>query len=71
MRNNFLKTSILFLISQFAFSQNQIEILPFIKTIQNLDFTISISPANKKKEPIKTKLILLSKIIEDDRQTKL
>ncbi|QOD61485.1 sensor histidine kinase [Polaribacter haliotis] len=65
------KILIVFFVSHHFYSQENDGVFLFFDEIQKLNFAKSIEIANKLEDPVKTKLILLSKIIEDDRQTKL
>lgn len=59
------KIFIIFIISQSVFCQNKIEIFPFFENLQKLDFDKNL------KNNLTKEKFLLTKIIEDDRQTKL
>ena len=59
------------LLSHYFVSQKSIEIVSYFENISNLNFFESQKIAKDLSNPIQSKLVLLTKIIEDDRQTNL
>lgn len=57
--------------SHYSFSQSNNEIFDILQDLQELNFEDALKKSHISEGPIKTKLILLTKIIEDDRQTNL